>query len=197
MKLRSPLLFLILTVVAGTLSAAPIAFQTVLSGPAEEPPNASPGTGTSLVIFDPVAHTLFVNIVFSGLLAPNTASHIHVINGPGDANTADTLGPVVTATPTFPGFPSGTTAGAYSRTFDTLDAASYRAGFITAAGGIPQAEAALFSGIMEGRAYVNIHTSFAPGGEIRGFLEPVPEPATVGLVGAAFCGLMFARRRFC
>ena len=54
-----------------------------------------------------VAHTMRV----AGQLqrpapARNTASHIHVINGPGDANTADTNGPVATTTPTFTGFPA-------------------------------------------------------------------------------------------
>src|SRR6187200_3303491 len=50
---------------------------TTLSGPAESPPNASPGTGTALFTYDDVAHTLALNVVFSGLLGTVTASHIH------------------------------------------------------------------------------------------------------------------------
>jgi hypothetical protein len=74
-------------------------------------------------------------------------------------------------------------------------ASSYNPNFVDAAGGIPEAEAALFAGIMDGRAYVNIHTGMFPGGEIRGFLEPVPEPATFGIASAALAALLLVHRR--
>ena len=142
-----------------------------------------------------------VQVSFSGLTSGDTASHIHVINGPGDANTADTLGPVATTTPTFTGFPGGVTAGTFDSTFDMLLASSYRPGFITDAGGIAAAEAALFTGITDGRAYLNIHTTNFPGGEIRGFLQPqqttspVPEPGTLLLVGTGIAGFLRMRGR--
>ena len=46
-----------------------------------------------------------------------------------------------------------------------------------------------------GRAYFNIHTSFAPGGEIRGFLAPVPEPAVLSMLGVGLCAISLRRRR--
>jgi hypothetical protein len=195
--IKKPLLAMaLLAAFAMSLPAAPVYFRAFLDGPSEEPPNASPGVGYTIVGIDPVAHTLSVNVEFSGLIGNVTVSHIHVINGPGDANTSDTNGPVATTTPTFPGFPAGVTSGNYANVFDTLLASTYRPGFLTDAGGTPQdAENALFAGIMEGRAYLNIHSNFAPGGEIRGFLAPVPEPATVGLTAAAFAGLLLLRRR--
>ena len=64
--------------------------------------------------------------------------------------------------------------------------------FITAHGGtVPSAEAFFINSLNTGTAYVNIHSSAFPGGEIRGFL--VPTPGTAMIVGLG--GLLAARRR--
>jgi hypothetical protein len=154
--------------IGGTLSAAPVTYFGILSGPAENPPNASTATGFALVTIDDAAYTMSVSATFSGLTSGNTAAHIHCC-------TADPLMNVGIATPvpTFPDFPSGATSGTYAKTFDMTLASSYRAQFITANGGtIAGAEAALFTGIANGWAYFNIHTTNYPGGEIRSFLYP-------------------------
>ncbi len=96
-------------------AAAPIVFFANLSGPNESPANASPGTGTALVTIDSVLNTMRVEASFLDLTSGITAAHIHAINGPGDANTSDTVGPVATTTPTFTGFPSAVTFGTYRR----------------------------------------------------------------------------------
>lgn len=177
-------------------AATPIVFNAFLDGLSESPPNASPATGFTTVTIDPDAHTMRVEVMFQDLLAGNTAAHIHVINGPGDANTGDTLGPVATTTPTFTGFPTGATSGTFDSTFDMTLASSYRAGWVTDSGGTTAAaEAALFTGILDGRAYLNIHSSVFPGGEIRGFLRPVPEPASMAVLGFGALGLALRRRR--
>ena len=194
--------FLAACCLAGThipAQAAPVTYYASLSGPAESPANASPGTGLATVTIDPVLHTLVIHVTFSGLVAGTTASHIHVINGPGDANTADTVGPIAAQTPTFIGFPLGVTAGSYdSPIFDSLLDSTFSAGWISASGGLlTGAESALFAGIMDGRAYLNIHTSAFPGGEVRGFLQlqAVPEPGTLALMSLALASLIMLRRR--
>jgi len=150
-------------VMSSVTSAA--TFVTTLSGPAENPPNASPGTGSSTVVLDTAAHTLAVSVVFSGLSSPTTASHIHCCAAP----PATAI--VATTTPTFPGFPLGVTSGTYNVVLDTTQASSWNPAFITANGGTPlTAEATLAAGMAAGQAYLNVHTVAIPAGEIRGFL---------------------------
>lgn len=170
------------------LSAAPIKYFAFLDGPSENPSNASPGVGIAYVTIDTVAHTLEVDVAWRDLTAPVSASHIHCcVDPPGNVSVA-------TQTPSFVGFPA-TTTGDYNNIFDTTLASSFRAGFITDSGGTPaDAEAVLAAGLEAGRAYLNIHTSNFPGGEIRGFLQPVPEPATIMLTASALAGLVFLRR---
>ncbi len=167
--------------------AATVAYSISLAGGNEDPPNASAGIGTGQVDIDATAHTMRVQVSFSGLTGTVTASHIHgptALAGSGNAGVA-------TQTPTFVGFPSGVTAGAYDVTFDMTLAASYNAAFVTANGGtVAGAEAALFQAIADGKAYLNIHSSAFPGGEIRGFLQPAgttpTDPSTWGRVKALY-----------
>jgi hypothetical protein len=103
---------------------------------------------------------------------------------------------VATQTPSFIGFPLGVTSGTFTNTFDMLLASSYRAGFITDHGGTPaSAFDFLLAGMLAGEAYLNIHTQMFPGGEIRGTLIQVPEPASIALLGLALAGLGVVRRR--
>jgi hypothetical protein len=64
-------------------SGAILNFAASLDGLQEVPPNASPATGTASIILDDVANTITVDLHFSGLLAPQTAAHIHGPAPPG------------------------------------------------------------------------------------------------------------------
>ncbi len=172
--------------------ADPVVFVANLSGPAESPPNASPGTGFARITYDSVAHTLHVQVTFSGLTSGTTASHIHsatAIPGSGTAGVATTL-------PFFAGFPIGVTSGTYDNTLDLTMLSSFNPAFVTGNGGTAaSAEAALAFGLFNDRAYLNIHTTNFPGGEIRGFLVPTPEPATMLLLGTGLAGFALKVRR--
>lgn len=175
--------------------AIPITYTASLSGASESPPVPSPGSGFTTVVIDPDAHTLFVDVSFTGLNGTVTVAHIHCCTGlPLTGNAG-----VATAVPSFPGFPAGVTSGTYDQVFDLTLASSFNPAFVTANGGTAAgAEAALAAGLAAQTAYLNIHTSFAGSGEIRGFLQAVPElDATSGTTAIALLGgvLALARER--
>lgn len=180
-------------------SAGPIHYFAHLDGPSEAMPNVSPGKGFATFSFDPVAHTLALDVTFSGLLGNTTAAHIHgptAIPGVGAAG-------VVTTVPTFSGFPLGVTSGTYNTLLNTLDPSTYNPVFLAALGDdTTAAEAALGTMLANGSAYLNIHSTVFGGGEIRGFIQPVPEPSSlaiwaVGLVGAFGYARVRTGRRAC
>ena len=193
--MRGRLLFLTL---AGLLVATPAAATTilfpslVLAGSKENPPNASPATGSAVLTYNDVAHTLQVNLTFSGLTTVTTDAHIHCcVDAPGNIGVA--LG-------FQPQFTPGATSGTFNMLFDLTNINVYNATFRTNFGGGTAAgsEQALVAGLFLGRAYVNVHTTQNPGGEIRSFTQPqaVPEPTTLLLVGfGAMLLAAKARRR--
>lgn len=184
-------LLLALALPASTAETATLLYRGTFSGANENPPVPSAGTGLAEVSYDDVAHMLGISVSFSGLTGPTTAAHIHVASVPGGN------GGVATQVPSFVGFPLGVTAGSYAQTFDLTQSSSWNPAFITDNGGTTAgAEAALANALAGGLAYFNVHTSFAPGGEIRANLA-IPELSTwmAMIVGFGVMGVALRRRR--
>lgn len=139
------------------------------------------GTGWARATFDTDAVTMRVEASFEGLSGTTTVAHIHCCTAVPETGTIG----VATYPGTFPGFPAGVNAGTYDALFNMMDTASYTAGFINNFGGgtVEGAFAALLAGLDAGRGYFNVHSTTFGGGEIRGFLRPVPEPGALVLLG--------------
>jgi hypothetical protein len=191
--------------IAGAAQAAVHSYTMVLNGLSENPPNDSAGTGNATIDYDDAAHTLALNISFSGLTGTTTASHFHAVTAtsglpslafpnPNDAAAAVANVSVATTTPSLVSFPLGVSAGSYSDVLDLTAAGSWNPAFVTAQGSIAAAEAALAGALAEGKTYWNVHTTYKAGGEIRGFPVLVPEPAASALLAVGL-GLIAARRR--
>lgn len=174
---RSLLVWSLFAWSAVTAQAGLVQFGATLLGANENPAVVTPGKGTALVTYDSNAHTLFVQATFSDLIGTTTAAHIHCCTvAPNNVGVATYPG-------TFPGFPAGVTSGSYANLIDLTLTTSFTANFLNNFGGgtVAGAEAALVQGLYDGKAYFNIHTTIKPGGEIRGFLTPVPEPGAYAL----------------
>lgn len=137
---------------AGLLLATALAHATLysasLDGLQSVPANGSSASGT--VMAELTGSTLVVEGAFSGLLGVFTASHIH--NAPAGSN-----GGVLVPLSVTPDGPNGGSFASGSNTFALS----------------PTAVAALEAG----SAYINVHSTQFPGGEIRGQLREVPVAA--------------------
>jgi hypothetical protein len=132
-----------------------------IDGAQETPPVATPATGAATITYDDVTNQLNWTIYFEDLVGTITNAHFH--------------GPAA------PGVPAGVQVGiAFTAgvTSDTLVGAAV----LSAA-----QETMLLSELL----YINIHSTFVPGGEIRGQVL-LPEPTTLVLLGG---GLAFLARR--
>ena len=160
-------------------------FATTLSGVNEVPANASTASGFATV--DLNGNLLTVNVSWSGLAAASAAGHIHCCVLPGS-----NVGVAVA----FTGLPAAT-SGTYTSIFDLANSTTYTTSFRNNFGGgtVAGAQAALIDGLKSGKAYVNLHDSSFPGGEIRGQLAQVPEPRSAVVLAMGLAGLLLLRRR--
>jgi len=158
-----------------------------MSGPGENPPNASPGTGGTVIFYDQYdfgTDILAVDFYFLDLLGGMTAAHIHAPTGSPFAGAAGIATVEIRST-------DGDHAAGYHTLLDLQVPEVYDPAFLAANGGTTTAaEAALINALKDGMAYMDIHSSAFPDGEIRGFLAAVPDATTTGsLLGLALLGL--------
>jgi len=178
--------------VGGLMSAQASVFLYSVSFSDVGEAQASPGaTGTGTVSYDNVSQSLTLSANFSGLLGNVTQSHIHVSPTPFTGS-----GGIAVTSPSLPGFPTGATSGTYGNTLNMTLTSSFNATYLANNGGTAAgAESAFAAHMAAGRAYWNIHTSFGPGGEIRGFLTAVPEPSSLALLGLGAAAIAVRSRK--
>ena len=146
-------------------------FSTILAN-AGEPVPTSTATGAAVVSFDDAVNSVTVLMSFSGLANISPFGHIHCCTAtPGTGSASVALG--------FTPLPAATT-GSYISVFSLT----------------PGAFASLLAGTTSGRSYVNIHTPGTyGGGEIRGFLAPIPEPGSYALLLSGLAAIGWVARR--
>jgi hypothetical protein len=190
------LLLLTAPVAVTAAYATPITFVASLRGDNEVPPTGSPGTGFATVVLDPAAHTMHVDVAFSGLLGPTTAAHIHCCLPSPLASGVN----AIVATTTLRLLDSGSDLGTYLMTDSHWRRATTRLSPAPSMSGtIAGAEAALRaeSGT---ETYLNIHTARRfPGG--RSVFLVAPEPVRscswcrpAGLSGVTWNGAAVSSR---
>ena len=133
-------------------------YTATLTGAQEVPAVITTGTGTATVVLNAAQTELSITCSFQNLIGVYTLSHIHGPAAPG-LNAGVRWG--------FVGPPNGTAPWVYSN--------SNHDGTITnfVVTGVNATDVAnLNNGLM----YVNVHSDFRPGGEIRGQLAAVPVP---------------------
>jgi hypothetical protein len=144
-----------LLIAAAGASAQVIVATATLGGGEETPILLSGGSATAEVAVDISAKEFAITLRVFNIPTTTTAAHIHV-GGKGVA------GPVVVDFPNIAG-----RLGDFTTTFRVGEAA-FRP---SAAIGINSIDDVI-QAVMTGNAYVNIHTTTNPGGEIRGQLVP-------------------------
>jgi len=156
---------------------AQVSFTANLNG-AQEPPSGTGSTARGFGTFtlNAAQTQLTFNVVYQGLGSAFAASHFH--NAAVGVNGSIVRGMNIgTEGPGGTGSPNGTFTGVWSST-DTQPLTP-----------------TLVSELIAGRIYFNVHSATFGGGEIRGQLSAVPEPATLALSGLAFAGVIAYRRR--
>ena len=157
---RSALMSAALLVFGSTIAWSDTGFIAHLDGLTESPPNASPSTGTCIMVLNNAQTELSYTLSFTPLLAPQTAAHFHN----DDIANPSPNGAVVR------GIGVGTPISGVWKNTDAQPLT-------------PAMVVELFAG----RLYVNVHSSLYPAGEIKRYIFQEPtatENSTWGRIKA-------------
>jgi hypothetical protein len=147
-------------------SATIFVYTAALNGFEQVPQVPSPGIANVVLQLNDVNQTLSGTGTVQFLLAPPSGFHLH--NGAFGANGVIVVDIGTSAI-------SGNTIN-----FSNVAVANF----------------ATVKANMDARnTYLNIHTTLFPGGEIRGQVAPVPEPATLGALGLGVAAFIRRRRK--
>ncbi|MEN9813718.1 MAG: hypothetical protein RL479_2404 [Verrucomicrobiota bacterium] len=171
-----PIVPLVRLVLAGALSAlsTPVHAQIVelratINAAQEVPANASPASGTAIMLYDVRANTFDLIVSINGMTNTATASHIHEAPAGANGGVVTNLG----------------AESAYTRSGTSLTG-NFRN--LTYGGDKLK--------LLQGGAYLNFHSAQFPGGEVRGqlFARPVRLVAKLDVAqeAAAFPALNFS-----
>ena len=185
---------LALMITASQAQAAAI-FHAFLNGANETTPNNSTATGLATFELNDAMTALSMTVTINGIDITGTqtsdttdnltAAHIHALAPGAPINAA-----------------GGVVWGFFGMPFNnTMPNEGTVTPFATGVGGVftgvwnaPEGNGgttltAQLNNLFNTRLYINFHTGEFPGGEIRGAISPVPEPATLTLLGLGLLAL--------
>ena len=155
MRLRDSFLAAVLGLAFASAALAQTTYTTNMTGGAEVPAVPTTGAGTATVVLNAAQTQLSVTCSFQNLVGVYSLSHIHGPAAPG-VNAGVRWG--------FVGAPAG---WVFSNNNHDGQLTNFIATPVTAAD---------VTNLNNGLFYVNIHSDFRPGGEIRGQLGLAPVP---------------------
>ena len=138
----------ILGALAASVNAQVVELRATISAAQEVPANASPATGSAIMLYDVAANTFDLMVTISNLANVATNSHIHEAAAGANGGVVTGLGG----------------ESAYVRTGNTLTAT-----FRNMTHGGDKLK------LLQGLAYFNLHSAQFPGGEVRGQLIARPK----------------------